>query len=121
VVAVSTRTIEAAFIAVIALAVLLGGRSLLVEIALFGVPAAVLLAILGVAQTLAMRRNFAAGGPLAGVRATRDVAFIAATIAAVAFVLAPARWSIGTCIVALEIALVLELMARFTPSPPPAA
>lgn len=116
----SSRTVEAAFIAAIALAVLIGGRSLLVEIARFGVPAALVLVAIGFAQTLALRRNFAAGGPLAGVRATRDVAFIAALIAAIAFVLVPARWSIGTCIVALEIALVLELMARFTPSPPPA-
>jgi hypothetical protein len=117
---VSSRTVEAAFIAVIALVVLIGGRSLLVEIAHFGYPAAFALGALTLAQTLALRRNIAAGGPLVGVQATRDMAFIGASTAAALFVLAPARWSIGTCIVALEIALVLELMARLAPSPPPA-
>lgn len=117
----NSRTVEAIFVAVIALAVLFGGRSLLVEIARFGVPAAAVLGALAFAQTFAMRRNFLAGGPLARIRAARDVAFIAATIAAVAFVLAPARWSIGASVAALEIALVVELTARFAPSSPPAA
>ena len=114
----SSRTVEAAFIAVIAVAVLFGGRSVLVEIARFGGLAAGVLVALAFIQTLAMRRNFAAGGSLARVRITRDAAFIAATIAAIAFVYAPARWSIGAAIAGLEFALILELTARFAPSPP---
>ena len=52
------------------------------------------------------------------MRATRDVAFLAAIAFALVEVLAPARWAIGACISAVLFAIVLELLARLAPAPP---
>jgi hypothetical protein len=112
----SGRAVEAASIIVIALAVLVGGKNVLSEIARFPVVALTVLATLGILEVVALRRDVALGGGPARFRVTRDAAFIAATIAAIAFVYAPARWSIGTAIAGLEFALVLELLARMVPN-----
>ncbi len=106
---------ETLSIAVMALALLVGGRALLVQIAGFhGATITVLLAI-GVALVLAFRRSFSAGGPLARLASARDAAFLAAIGAAIAFVVAPARWSLGATIVGIEIGLAVELLARLVP------
>lgn len=99
----------------VALAVLLGGGSLLTEIARHRTPASIVLAILVLTQIYVLRRIVAAGGPNAGIESSRSIAFIAATIAALFFVAAPARWSAGACIVAVEFGFVLELLGRLAP------
>jgi len=115
----SSRAVEAAFILIIALAILVGGKNVLVEIAHFPVPALFALFALGVLEALALRRTITLGGPGARFGVTRDVAFIAAILAAMAFVYLPARWSIGSAIAALEFALILELLGRLNPHPAP--
>jgi hypothetical protein len=115
----TSRALEAAFILIIALAILVGGRNVLVEIAHFPGPALAALLILAVLMLFALRRTIALGGPAARVQVSRDVAFIAAILAAMAFVYAPARWSIGSAIAAVEFALVLELLARLNPQHAP--
>jgi hypothetical protein len=112
------RGLEIASIIVIALAVLLGGSSLLAEIGHFRTPATFALAFLAVVQFAAVRRNALAGGPHAQVRASRDVAFLAAIIAALVFVWSPARWSLGACIAGVEFGLAMELLARLVPDAP---
>ena len=107
-----SRNAEIAFIAVMAIVVLVGGRALLVEIASFHGLAASALGAIALFVIYAFRRNYLAGGPLARVHAARDTAFLAAIAAAIAFVLVPQRWSLGATVVALEIALVVELMVR---------
>jgi hypothetical protein len=115
---VSLRSIEAIFVGIIALAVLIGGRGLLVEIAQFRLAAAIALVLIALAVLRNLGRNLAPRTPLGRFRSTRDVAFVAAIIAALAFVLSPARWSLGASIAALEFALVLELLARLAPASP---
>jgi hypothetical protein len=112
------RILEAAFILVIMLAVLIGGRSWIVDVAQFHGVAIVVLGIIGVFLIYAFRRSFLIGGPLARLSATRDAAFLAAIASAIAFIASPARWSLGATVVAIEFALIVELMARFTPAPP---
>jgi hypothetical protein len=114
---VTSRGAEVASLAAIALAILLGGNSLLNQIARspFHGIAIVLLAGIGFALVLAMRRSIAAGGELARLRASRDIAFIASLAAAIAFIALPARWSFGACIAALEFGLVLEIISRLAP------
>lgn len=112
------QAIETASIGAIALAVLLGGGSLLAGVAHFGLIAVAMLAVLGCLQIWALYRNYAAGGGRARIRATRDVAFLGAILCALLFVLSPHRWSLGATIVALECALVLELFGRFAPFEP---
>jgi hypothetical protein len=112
------RGLEIASIAVIAIAVLLGGSSLLAEIGHFRAPATFALSFLTIVQLVAVRRNALAGGPHAQVRASRDVAFLAAIVAALVFVWSPARWSLGACIAGVEFGLVMELLARLVPDAP---
>jgi hypothetical protein len=112
--------IELASIIVIGLCVLLFGWVLLQNVAHFGPYAAVMLVVLGTLQVIALRRNVMARGPMATVRATRDVAFVAAIVLALAEVLTRQRWAIGATIAAVEFAIVLELFARLAPAPPAA-
>jgi acyl CoA:acetate/3-ketoacid CoA transferase beta subunit len=114
---VKAATLEAVFLGVMALAVIVGGRFLVVQIALFGGLSVSVLGALAIVLVYAFRRNYLAGGPLARVHATRDAAFLAAIAAAIAFVISPARWSLGATVVALEVAIVVELLSRFGPAP----
>jgi hypothetical protein len=116
---VSSRVVEAVFIALIMLAVLIGGRSWLVDIMQFHGVAIAALGIVALVVVYAFRRSYLRGGPLVRLSATRDAAFLAGIGSAIAFVASPARWSLGATIVAVEFALIVELMARFVP--PPAA
>jgi hypothetical protein len=115
---VSARTVEAVSIVAIALAVLVGGNALLVEIAQFHALAISLLGVLALLVLYAFRQNFRAGGSLARIHATRDAAFLAAIAGAIAFVALPARWSLGATIVATEIGFAVELLARLAPASP---
>ncbi len=120
----SSRVIEAVFIALIMVAVLIGGRSWLVDIMQFHGVAIAALGIVALVVVYAFRRNYLRGGPLVRLNATRDAAFLAGIGSAIAFVASPARWSLGATIVAIEFALIVELMARFVPPPvatPPVA
>lgn len=109
--------IEMLSVILIAVAVLLGGRAFLADLAQQqGVVQSVLLFLL-FAQGAALRRNFAQGGVQVRVRVTRDVAFIAAIILAFAVVTVPQRWSIGATIVAVELGLALEVLSRIAPPP----
>lgn len=113
----SARTLEIVFLVIIALAILLGGQFLLLSIAKFHGLAVSVLGALGIVLVYAFRRNFLAGGPQARIHAARDGAFLAAIAGAIAFVIAEAKWSLGATIVAVEIAIVVELLARIAPAP----
>ena len=97
-----------------AVAVLLGGRSLLGTMARVGTPAAVVLGALAVTQVVMALRGRARLGQAAGLWLARDVAFLAATAAALTFVLLPARWSGGAAIAACEFGLLLEFFNCLT-------
>lgn len=111
-IAVTSRNLEIVFIAVMVLAVFVGGRSLLVGLAAFHGVAISALGAIGIFLIYAFRRSFRAGGPLVRIHAARDTAFLAAIAGAIAFILVPQRWSLGAATVALEIGLVVELLAR---------
>ena len=115
----SSRIVEGVFVAVIMLAVLVGGRYWLADIAQFHGVAIAALGIVALVVVYAFRRNFLRGGPLVRLSATRAAAFLAGIGSAIAVVASPARWSYGATIVAIEFALIVELMARFVPPPVP--
>ena len=115
---VNSRIVEGAFLVVIMLAILVGGRSWILDVAQFHGIAVGVLGTIALFVVYAFRRSFLAGGPLARLHATRDAAFLAALAAAIAFVLWPARWSLGATIAAAEFALIVELFSRFAPAPP---
>ncbi len=110
--------VELASLAVIGLAMLLFGWVVLQNVARFTTLSAAVLGVVGVLQLVSVRRNLAAGGPSARIRATRDVAFVAAAFLGMAYVLTLQRWGIGACIAAFEFGILLELLARFVPAAP---
>jgi hypothetical protein len=114
---VNSRNIEVAFLAIMALAVLVGGRSLLVQIAAFGGLAVSVLVIIGIFIIYAFRQNYRVGKPGARIAATRDTAFLATIGVAVAFIIHPARWALGAAVVGFEIGLIVEMISRFAPPP----
>ena len=115
---VTSRALEAVFLIVMAVAVLVGGRALVLQIAQFHGLTVSVLGVVAIVLVYAFRRNYLAGGPLVRIHATRDTAFLAAIAAAIAFVIAPARWSLGATVVALEVAIVVEFLSRIAPPPP---
>lgn len=115
----STRALETAFLVIIMIAIVVGGKAWLWQIATFGWVSLIVLIGLAFVIVVAFRRDFLAGGPLARIHATRDAAFLAAIAGAIAFVLERARWSLGATIVALECALAIELLAGAVPAPAP--
>jgi hypothetical protein len=115
---VSARALEAFFIVVIMLAVLAGGPSLLANAVQFHGLSVSVLGGIALFLLYAFRRNYLAGGPGARLFATRDAAFLAAIAAAIAFLLAPAKWSLGAAVVAVEMGLAVELLARLNPAQP---
>ncbi|GAC1303211.1 MAG: hypothetical protein NVSMB21_02060 [Vulcanimicrobiaceae bacterium] len=104
------------FLAIMALAILLGGQFLLLAIAKFHGLAISVLGALAIFVLYAFRRNFLAGGPNARINAARDGASLAAIVAAISFVIVRARWSLGATIVSIEVAIVIELLARSVPA-----
>jgi hypothetical protein len=115
---VPARAVEAVFIFVIMTAVLLGGPSWIANIAQFHGLSVSVLGAIALFLIYAFRRTYLVGGAGARLAATRDAAFLAAIAAAIAFVLAPTRWALGASVVALEMGLAVELLARFAPSTP---
>jgi hypothetical protein len=104
--------LEGSIIAVIMLAFLVGGRAWVYDIAQFHGVAVSMLVIVAIVVIYAFRRNFLAGGPTARLAATRDAAFLAAIGTAIAFVIVPARWSLGATVAGVEFGLIVELFAR---------
>jgi hypothetical protein len=117
---VNSRTIEVAFLAIMALAVLVGGKSLLVQIAAFKGLAVSVLVIIGIFIIYAFRQNYRPSKPEARLAATRDAAFLATIGVAVAFIVGPPSWWRalgGAAVVGFEIGIVVEILARFAPPP----
>jgi hypothetical protein len=112
----TSRRLESLIIVFLMIAFLLGGRAWIFDIAQFHGISISMLVILGVVVVYAFRRNFLAGGPGVRLNATRDAAFLAAIAAAIAFVAAPARWSLGATVAAVEFGLVVELLSRVLPA-----
>jgi hypothetical protein len=114
---VPSRLLEAAVIVLIMSAFLVGGRAWVNDIAQFHGLAISVLGVMALVVVYAFRRNFLAGGPQARLHASRDAAFLAAIAAAIVFVAAPSRWSLGATIVAVELGLVVELFSRWVAPP----
>ncbi|MGH7747349.1 MAG: hypothetical protein ACREQ5_21715, partial [Candidatus Dormibacteria bacterium] len=112
------RIAELAFLIAIVLAVAVGGRGLLVGLAGHAGYAEFLLGVLFLFELSLLRRHTADRSSAGRIALARDLAFVAATCGALAFVLAPAAWSLGTCIAALEVGLVVAVLERLAPAGP---
>jgi hypothetical protein len=110
------RMIEVASLVIIGACILLYGWIVLRNAAHFPLAASIVLIVLGIVQVVALRRNRAAAGAAYPLRATRDVAFIAATFFALLAVNGAPRWTIGSCVATAEFGLLFELLSRFGPA-----
>jgi hypothetical protein len=115
------KVVEIAATIVIAVAVLFGGRGLLLALARFPTVSLGLVAAIVVVQLLALRRSAGDRSERGRLLVTRDITYLAGSLLALIAVAVPQRWSIGACIVAAEFALVLDLFARFSEPTEPAA
>ncbi|MEO6990563.1 MAG: hypothetical protein ABI346_00075 [Candidatus Baltobacteraceae bacterium] len=106
------RIFEGVALVAIAIAVLVGGRSLVLNLLHFRTVVAIGLLILGAVQVAALRRRVAFGGYELAIQATRDVAFLATIVLALLEVCKPTRWALGATIAAFEFGIVCELLAR---------
>lgn len=116
----AARFIEMLAIIVTAVAILLGGPALLIALEHQRPAAAGALLLLAAMQLGALVRNRRSRGATAGLRSTRDLLFVIAASFAFVFVVAPARWALGSTIASIEFALVLELLAAVRPIVPSA-
>ena len=113
---VNARILEIAFLVIIALLVLVGGEALLITVSHSHGIAISVLGVVAIVIVYAFRRNFLAGGPQVRLNAARDGAFLAAILCAIAFVIFPAKWSLGATKFALEVGIVVEMLARLAPT-----
>lgn len=116
----NARRLELVLLVLIAGLILVGGQALLLAVARFHGVAVSVLGALAVLLVYAFRRNFLAGGPQVRLQAARDGAFLAAIACAVAFVVGPAKWSLGATIFALEAGIIVEVLGRLAPARPQA-
>lgn len=115
---VNARIVEIVFLAIIALAILVGGQAMLLTVARFHGISISVLGVLAIVLLYAFRRNFLAGGPQIRLQAARDGAFLAAIACGIAFVIFPAKWSLGSTIFALEAGIIVEVLGRVAPVRP---
>ena len=104
--------VEAAALAVIAIAIAAGGRATLARFHAIGLPAEALLAVGLITTTVWIRRALRAGGER--LELTRGGAYLTGLILALWATLAPARWNLGAAIAALEVAVIFDLFVRLS-------
>jgi hypothetical protein len=109
-----SRYAEIAALAVIALIVAAGGRTILAELGTHRPLAAVVIAGLIVFSVVGLRRTYRGAADDARLVITKHVAYLAAAGLILADVLMPAKWLPGSCIAAAEVALVFDMMTIAT-------
>jgi len=99
--------IEGLALVAIAIGITAGGRSLLAELHFFEIPAFVLLGLTVIALVASMRRVNTR------LAITVRAAYLTGVILAFLAVIFPARWSYGSSIAMIDIAIVFDLFTRF--------
>lgn len=92
----------------IAVGITMGGRAMLRELHIFEAAAFVLLGLTVIALIASMRRVDTR------VAVTVRAAYLTGVILAILAVIFPARWSSGSAIAMIDIAIVFDLFTRFT-------
>lgn len=105
-----SRLIEIVSLAVIALLVAVGGKAVLANLASHKAVAGLAIAVLIVGGALALRRTFRAPDDQTRVVITKYVAYLVGAVLALWEVLAPAKWLPGSCVAAIEVALVFDII-----------
>ncbi|HTX02374.1 MAG TPA: hypothetical protein VMD07_01735 [Candidatus Acidoferrales bacterium] len=106
----SSDLVEGLALLVIAVGITAGGRALLAELHMFEIPAFVLLGLTVIALIASMRRVDSR------LAITVRAAYLTGVLLAIVAVIFPARWSFGSSIAMIDIAIVFDLFARFAHS-----
>jgi hypothetical protein len=109
------RIVEIAALAVIAVLVALGGHNVLVMLWQHKPWGWLITAGLVYLAVQGVRGSYDPGSPQARVNVTKSGAYLCAAVLALWAVLLPARWVSGSCIVAVEIALVFDMITLAAP------
>ncbi len=105
-----SRVVEIASLVAIAIVVALGGRVVLANLATHKPFAALAILALIAGAAFGLRRTYRSPDDETRVVITKYVAYLAAAILALWYVLAPAKWIPGSCIAAIEVALVFDMI-----------
>jgi hypothetical protein len=106
----ASRAAEIAALVVLALLILFGGRIVLHALAGYRLAAAVGLTACIVAGFIGARRTYVAAPPDARVQITKATAYLVGAALALWEILAPAKWIPGSCIAAVEVAIVFDII-----------
>ncbi len=107
---VSSRIIEIASLVAIAIVVAIGGKLVLANLATHKPFAAVAIVALIFGAGFGLRRTYRTPDDETRIVVTKYVAYLAGAILALWDVLAPAKWIPGSCIAAIEVALVFDMI-----------
>jgi hypothetical protein len=105
-----SRFVEIGALLVIAILVGAGGKLVLANLATHRAIAAIAIAVLIAGAALALRRTYRVRGDDTRIVITKYVAYLVAAILAFFDVLTPAKWIPGSCIAAVEVALVFDMI-----------
>jgi hypothetical protein len=106
----NSRYVEIASLAVIAILVAVGGKLVLANLATHKAIAAAAIAVLIAGAAVALRRTYRTPNDETRIVVTKYVAYLVAAILALWDLLAPAKWLPGSCIAAVEVALVFDII-----------
>ncbi|GAC1532994.1 MAG: hypothetical protein NVS2B17_00090 [Candidatus Velthaea sp.] len=109
-----SRYVEIGFLVIIAVLVAVGGRLLLATFSAHRPIAAVVLLALIAVSLFALRRTYKTPGEGARLVITKYVTYLVAAGLALADTLAPVKWLPGSCIAAVEVALVFDMITIAT-------
>jgi hypothetical protein len=101
---------EIAALSAIAIMVAVGGRLVLANLGTHREIAALTLAVLIAGASVALRQAYRRPSDESRIVITKYVAYLVAAILALWDVLAPAKWIPGSCIAAVEVALVFDII-----------
>jgi hypothetical protein len=105
-----SRGVEIAALAAIALIVAVGGKLVLANLATHRAFAALAIAAIIIGAALALRRTYRVPSDETRIVITKYVAYLVAAMLALWDVLAPAKWIPGSCIAAVEVALIFDII-----------
>jgi Zn-dependent membrane protease YugP len=106
----NSRMVEIVSLAAIALIVAVGGKLVLANLAQHKAIAALAIAAVIVGAAVALRRTYRAPNDETRIVITKYVAYLVAAILALWDLLAPAKWIPGSCIAAVEVALMFDII-----------
>ncbi len=104
------RFIEIGSLGVIAVLVAIGGKLVLANLAGHRAIAAIAFVVIIGGAVVALRRSYRVANDQTRIVVTKYIAYLVAAVLALWDIVAPAKWIPGSCIAAIEVALVFDII-----------